>query len=368
MFIVDYYHMNRYNPKRLADVDRFLKLNISKEKELQEIVEFAAEVCGSPIALITLMDGETQFVKFHTGADIDLVDYNDTFCQYTLNYGDLHMVEDAIRDDRFLDNPFVQSGPYLRFYAGMPLISEKGNAIGTLCVFDLESHSLSHFQQVILRSLSEQVTSLLEFDVTLQILKEKYEESNENASILLTYFNSSSSCHLLMDKNMQVIAFNQTMANFIIANDQPQIVEGISIKDYVPASFLEEFTDYFNRALSGEVIKVERHLDYTQGMICWYMIYESALDSNGELFGVSLNATDITSSVSNQRQLNNQADAIIKINDIQANDLAEPIDQIIQEAEEIKKIISTGEVEEFHLLQLAVAELKEKKAKIITVT
>ena len=357
--------MNRYNAERLADVGRFLNLNISKEKELQEIVDFAAEICGSQIAMVTLMDAEQQHVKFIKGASIDLVDYEDTFCQYTLDQNDLLIIEDTVKDSRSAENPFVKADPYLRFYAGVPLVSEKGNSIGTLCVFDVESHSLSELQQTMLTSLSEQVTRLLEFDLTLQILKEQYEESSEKAGILLTYFQSSSSCHLLMDKNMQLITYNQALADFMFANYQTQITEGINLVDYIQPAFREEFTDYFNKALAGEFITIERHLNYTQGTVCWSMSYEPALDTNGECFGVSFNATDITRSISNQTQLNQQVDAISKINAIQADELTVHIDQISQEAKKISGLTKTLNIDEFLLLQLAVDELLEKNEKII---
>ncbi|MET1057080.1 MAG: GAF domain-containing protein [Pedobacter sp.] len=357
--------MIRYDAERLADVGRFLNLNISKEKELQEIVDFAAEICGSQIAMVTLMDGEKQYVKFIKGASIDLVDYEDTLCQYTLDQNDLLIIEDTIKDSRLVENPFVKAGPYLRFYAGVPLVSEKGNSIGTLCVFDVESHSLSELQQTMLTSLSEQVTRLLEFDLTLQILKEQYEESTEKASILLTYFQSSSSCHLLMDKNMQLITYNQALADFMFANYQTQITEGINLVDYIQPSFREEFIDYFNKALAGEFITIERHLTYAQGTVCWSMSYEQALDTSGECFGVSFNATDITRSISNQTHLNQQVDAISKINAIQADELTVHIDQISQEAKKISGLTKTLHIDEFLLLQLAVDELLEKNEKII---
>lgn len=357
--------MDRYDSERLADVNRFLKLNMSKEKELQEIVDFAAEICGSQIAMITLMDGDHQYIKFIKGANIDLVDYEDTFCQYTLDKGDILIIEDTSKDSRLIENPFVQNSPYLRFYTGIPLVSEKGNSIGTLCVFDIESHSLSALQQIMLTSLSEQVTRLLEFDLTLQILKEQYEESIEKGNVLLTYFQSSSSCHLLIDKNMQVITYNQALADFIFVNYQTQITEGVKIIDYIHPAFKEEFIDYFNRSLAGELITVERHLDYPQGTICWSLTYECALDSQGEKFGVSFNATDITKSVSNQIQLSNQVNAISMINAIEANELTVQIDQISFETNKILEFTKTQQVEEFLLLQLSVDELLEKKEKII---
>ncbi|MDO7744311.1 MAG: GAF domain-containing protein, partial [Pedobacter sp.] len=358
--------MNRYRPERLAEVGRFLKLNTSKEKELQEIVELAAEICESEIAMITLMDEDTQFVKFSVGAKMEQANYSHTFCQYTLQNNALLVIEDATKDERLIGNPFVYGSPHLRFYAGTPLISEKGNAIGTLCVFDFDTKTLSAFQQLTLRNLSDQVTHLLEFDMTIQLLKGQYEEAMESTNTLLTYFHSSSSCHLLMDKNMQAIAYNQALADLIFASRQVKFKKKMKVSDYVHPAFLEEFITYFNSALEGKVVRIERNLEYPMGTICWSISFESAFDQQGECIGVTLNATDITKSVSNQQQIASQVDAINKINDMQANELMNPINKIIYETAKMSRKSGIREVQEFGLLQRAVAELLEKKNKIIT--
>ncbi|CAM4108262.1 GAF domain-containing protein [Pedobacter westerhofensis] len=356
--------MKRYNTERLADVDRFLKLDISKDKELQEIVELAAEICGSPIAMITLMDGETQFVKFRTGADIDQVDYTNTFCQFTLKSDDLLIVPDATKDKRFADNVFVQGSPHLRFYAGMPLTTEKGNAVGTLCVFDTQIRDLPELEKEMLRSLAQQVTRLLEFDITHQILKEQYEQSLSSSNTLLAYFQSSSSCHLLMDENMRVVAFNQSISDLIFKNRQAYLKVGSDVKPYVHPEFLDEFVAYFNRALSGENISVERHLEYFKGKICWYVNFECAFDSRGQRIGVSLNATDITASVNNQERLKAQLQAIERINDLQVNELIRPIERININIKKLNLIPELAATEEFLVLYASLQELLEKQQLI----
>ena len=87
--------------ERLAAVNRFLKLEISKEKEIQEIVELAAKICGTPTALVTL-------------------------------------VADTLLDNRFVDNPLVTGGPGIRFYAGAPLTTQDEFNLGSLCVIYYE--------------------------------------------------------------------------------------------------------------------------------------------------------------------------------------------------------------------------------------
>ncbi|RYE56678.1 MAG: GAF domain-containing protein [Sphingobacteriales bacterium] len=113
--------MSEREPNRLATVRRFLQMNISKEAELQHIVEMAAKICGTPLAMITFMDDETQHIKFKIGTQIKEVPYVDTFCQYTLLNNDLLIIPNALLDNRVKSNPFVLNDPGLRFYAGSPL-------------------------------------------------------------------------------------------------------------------------------------------------------------------------------------------------------------------------------------------------------
>ena len=358
--------MERYNTERLADVSRFLTLNISKDKELQEIVELAAEICGSSIAMITLMDGETQFVKFSSGVQINQVDYADTFCQFTLKSNDLLVISDATKDDRFAENPFVYGNPHLRFYAGMPLTSEKGNAVGTLCVFDTEIKDLPELEKEMLKSLSKQVTTLLEFDITHQVLKEQYEQSIASSNTLLTYFQSSSSCHLLMDERMCVLAFNQSMSDFLYANYQTRLQEGMAVTKYVHPEFLDQFSICFQIALDGQPAGIERQLEYATGKICWFLSFQTAYDLKGEKIGVSFNATDITGSVNNLERLKIQLQAIEQIDNLQANELIVPIDRIKLNINSLTVIPEIADVEEFRLLSSSLEELLEKQLLIMS--
>ena len=357
--------MERYNTERLTDVARFLKLTISKDKELQEIVELAAEICGSSIAMITLMDGETQFVKISSGADVVEVDYTDTFCQFTLKSNDLLVIPDATKDVRLTENPFVYGEPHLRFYAGMPLTSERGNAVGTLCVFDTEIKELPELEKEMLRSLSRQVTRLLEFDITHQILKEQYEQSIATSNTLLTYFQSSSSCYLLMDEKMCAMAFNQSMSDLLYANYHTYLQEGMEVRKYVHPGFLDEFVTNFKTALGGKTVNLERQLEYAAGTIYWYLSFETAYDIEGQRIGVSFNATDITASINNQERLKVQLQAIARINDYQTNEIMRPIERINLNINQLSIIPGLAALEEFALLQSSLDELLEKQRLIL---
>src|SRR5206468_3373277 len=118
--------------------------------------------CGTPIALITLLDERRQWFKSRLGLEMTETAREISFCTYTILKDDLMVVEDAAKDGRFADNPMVVSEPRVRFYAGMPLVTGDGFNVGTLCVMDRSPRGLTAEQAEALRILSRQVMTQLE--------------------------------------------------------------------------------------------------------------------------------------------------------------------------------------------------------------
>ncbi|AKM08545.1 PAS domain-containing protein [Pelagerythrobacter marensis] len=106
------------------------------DSELTEIVRFAASLCDTPVALITLVESERQKFLAHTGVDIDSTPRSTSFCAYAMMKGDILVVPDATQDPRFANFELVTGDFGLRFYAGVPITSSEGAPIGALCVID----------------------------------------------------------------------------------------------------------------------------------------------------------------------------------------------------------------------------------------
>ncbi len=137
-------------------------LDTDQEQAYDDLARLAACVCDAPVALISLIDEQRQWFKSECGMAVEETPRDWAFCAHAILGQQLLVVEDASRDGRFRDNPFVTGAPYVRFYAGAPLVMEEGLAVGTLCVVGYESRSLSPEQADALQVLARQVVQQLE--------------------------------------------------------------------------------------------------------------------------------------------------------------------------------------------------------------
>ena len=148
--------------KRLKVLWQYEVLDTVPEEVFDELTELAARICEAPIALISLVDEKRQWFKSKVGIALGETSRDLSFCAHAINQPDLFIVSDATQDPRFAQNPFVTAEPKIRFYAGAPLITPDGYALGTLCVIDKVPRQLRLDQQQALRILARHVVSQLE--------------------------------------------------------------------------------------------------------------------------------------------------------------------------------------------------------------
>jgi len=156
---------------RLAALRRYRILDTDPERGFDDLTSLASYVCGTPIALITLVDADRQWFKAKVGVSLRETARNISFCTHTIRETDLLMVPDAMKDKRFADSPLVRSDPHVRFYAGIPLIDPEGHALGAMCVMDRVPRQLTPDQVSALAALSRLVLTQLEMRRNLLELK-----------------------------------------------------------------------------------------------------------------------------------------------------------------------------------------------------
>jgi two-component system, NtrC family, sensor kinase len=149
-------------PARLQTLGRYVILDTMAEQEFDDATALASYICGTPISLISLVDQKRQWFKSRVGLDVSETSRAESFCAHTLTEPGTLIVEDALRDPRFAENPLVLGDPNIRFYAGAPLIAPNGHVLGTLCVIDTKPRDLAAPQVAALEALARQVMALFE--------------------------------------------------------------------------------------------------------------------------------------------------------------------------------------------------------------
>lgn len=159
---------------RSKSLQEYKILDTLEEAEYDALTKIAAEICGTPIALVSLIDDTRQWFKSHHGLEATQTPRDFSFCAHAINAPDeLFIIPDATKDERFFDNPLTTDDPHVVFYAGAPLNTKDGYALGTLCVIDTKPREgLTEGQKESLRALGNQVISQLELRKKNRLLEE----------------------------------------------------------------------------------------------------------------------------------------------------------------------------------------------------
>lgn len=149
--------------QRLRSLHSYRILDSLPEEDYDHLTAIAAQICGTKISLVSLVDADRQWFKSHYGLSHTETPREIAFCGHAiLNKEEPFVVNDARRDSRFFDNPLVRGEPHVIFYAGVPLVNQEGFALGTICVLDDKPKQLTEEQLNSLKYLSRQVVKLLE--------------------------------------------------------------------------------------------------------------------------------------------------------------------------------------------------------------
>ncbi|MCB0932462.1 MAG: sensor domain-containing diguanylate cyclase [Mycobacterium sp.] len=173
---------------RLSVLEGYRILDSLPEQASDDFAKLASAICGTPIALITLLDDHRQWFKARVGLDVSETPRSQAFCAHAImNPDEVMTVRDATLDERFATNPLVTGDPGIRFYAGAPLVAPTGEALGTVCVIDREPRELTEVQKEALEILAREIVSQFELRRSINALEEAALDQEKYVEMLHEY-------------------------------------------------------------------------------------------------------------------------------------------------------------------------------------
>jgi diguanylate cyclase (GGDEF)-like protein/PAS domain S-box-containing protein len=194
-------------------------LDSQPEMECDELIQLAAEICGTPIGLLTLLDERNQWHRTSEDLRMGETPREVAFCAHAIRQTELFLVKDSLMDTRFSSNPLVTADPAIRFYAGVPLQTKEGDPLGTLCVVDMAPRILTMEQARALEVLGRQVSIRLESIVQRHALEWALEEKDKAAAglkaseeLFRAFMNASPFLSYIKDTAGRLLFYNRSFA------------------------------------------------------------------------------------------------------------------------------------------------------------
>jgi len=358
--------------KRLETVDQFEQLELTNNKELCDLVAFAIEIFDMPIAMITLMGKELQLIKCKLGINLEQNSREEAFCKHLIKSKNVIIVPDAMLDERFASNPAVTGELAIRFYAGAPLITSSGCHLGSLCLLDKKPRVFSEKQTQMLTVLSKQVMAIMELQMGLKVIGQQnvelnYQKEKTAASEhkLRAFFNSSASCHTLIDRRLKIVDFNSAMAVFTKKLYKKKIETGEDVLPYINASYKDEFIGYIKSAFTGKRTTKEILINDGKGSEWWNISFKPVKDEKGNIISVANSATNINEQKRQLIEIKDQNRLLLRIAYIQSHEYRKPVASIMGLMNLIKENNYKASRKCFMLMEQAVNELDTKIKSIV---
>ena len=241
-----------FHEEKIRDKSHISYCNINKLPlpDLDEITKSTSIIFDSPISAIGLMDQKNLTFISKVGLTLDSCDKETSFFKYTIEAGDLFVVEDSQDDDRFQNIPMDQGFPLLRFYAGIPLLTPTGLKIGTLFVADKKPRRLTHDQQLVLKSIAKQVIMCFELTRHKEELEILREQQNQISLTKEDFFRSMS--HDLRTPLNSISGFTEILSETKLDNNQKDLVKIIKSSIEILISIVNDILD-FSKIESGNL-------------------------------------------------------------------------------------------------------------------
>jgi len=268
---------------RLVALNRYQILDTMPEQEYDDLTQLAADICNTPIALISLVDRDRQWFKSRVGLEATETPRDISFCGHAVAANETLNIPDATQDPRFADNPLVINDPSIRFYVGVPLKTPDNFTLGTLCVIDRQPRNLTPLQIQQLEALSRMVISQLELRL-----------SNQRSRLLASVVETSNDAIITRNLDGIITSWNPA-AERIFGYMQAEIV-GQSISMFFPSERLVEEQLFIDR-----LKRLERVENFETIRLCKdgnqkdvSITISSLMDFSGNIVGISGVIRDIS--------------------------------------------------------------------------
>jgi len=269
--------------QRLHALRGYDLLDTLPEQSLDDLTSLAAQICEVPIALISLVDAERQWFKSKVGMSLSETPRDISFCGHAILQPNLFIIPDATQDDRFADNPLVTESR-IRFYAGAPLITPSGHALGALCIMDHVPRQLTAQQQAALLMLARQVMSQLE-------LRRQTNELRESEARLHIVTENARVGLFMLDRDRRYLYASKAYAE-ILGLTLDSII-GKRLPDLLADIYEMRIRPQLDRAFAGEQVAFETIRRLPDGDHYFSVSYEPRLNDGAVTLVVSV-ITDIT--------------------------------------------------------------------------
>ncbi len=253
--------------ERLKALRSYQILDSAPEQEYDAITRLASYICQAPIALITLVDGDREWVKSKIGTDYQESARTESFCNYTILDNGLMEVPDTRADEKFSDHKSVVSEPGIRFYAGAPLIDENGYKLGSLCVLDSVPRQLTYEQRDALQILAAEVISHL----TIRKQKMALEDTVLRHKEFFNLFNNSPDIHCIISADARIELINDAVTP--ILGYRPEEAIGMPVwkffSSHIDLQKLQNLIDYPDIYHSTEIESEIASRTGELRWVCW---------------------------------------------------------------------------------------------------
>jgi len=295
---------------RQAALNRYKILDTLPEQVYDDLTQLAADICGTPIALISLVDKDRQWFKSRVGLDATEIPRDISFCGHAVAANAILNVPDARQDPRFADNPLVASDPNIRFYAGVPLITHDNYALGTLCAIDHQPRDLTDLQLRQLEVLSRLVIN--QFDLRIkertaelqQAIAELKQENQERLKIEESLRESQKRFESLASVAPVGIYRTNTTGDCIYVNDRWCQIAGLTAAEAAGPNWARALhpedrekvaAEWYTSVQENRPFELECRFQKPDGTVTWVLSRASAeRDIYGEIIGYVGTITDIS--------------------------------------------------------------------------